>query len=180
MAKPDASTMPRTSATFGSMRGDVVLAAEAGVHGHDEHQVDQVEHVAHGDGRGGRVQRHAGGRAERADVVQAAMEVGHRLGVDDQPLAAGLHELRGQQLGRQDHQVGLERQGGVATGRGDDVGAERDVGDELAVHDVPLDAVAPGRLERRDLLAEAGEVGRQDRGSDLDAGSCPIGHQDRR
>ena len=55
-------------------------------------------------------------------------------------------------------------------GGGDDVGPEREVRHELAVHHVPLDAVDAGRLERGDLLAEAGEVGGQHAGGDLDPG----------
>ena len=50
----------------------------------------------------------------------------------------------------------------------DHVGTERQVGDELAVHHVPLDAVGAGRLERRDLVAEPREVGREHRRDDLD------------
>ena len=74
----------------------------------------------------------------------------------------------GQDLRREDHQVGLERHGHPLTHRGDDVGAERQVGDELSVHHVPLDEVDAGVLERDDLVAEPGEVGGQDRRGDLD------------
>ena len=76
--------------------------------------------------------------------------------------------LGGHHVGRQHHQVRLERQRGVRPGRGDDGGTEREVRDELAVHHVPLDAVDAGRLERGDLLAEAAEVDGQHAGGDLD------------
>ena len=53
-------------------------------------------------------------------------------------------------------------------GGGDDVGPEREVGHELAVHDVPLDEVDAGLLQGGDLLAEPGEVGGQHGRGDLD------------
>ena len=93
---------------------------------------------------------------------------GARLDVDDQPPAARLDVARGHHLGGQHHQVGLERDGDEVARRGDDVGTERQVGDELAVHHVPLDEVDAGLLQGDDLLTEAGEVGRQHRRGDLD------------
>ena len=71
-------------------RGDVALAAEPGVDGHHQHEVDEVEHVGHGARRRGRVERHGGGGAELADGAERAVQVQAGLGVDDQPLAAGL------------------------------------------------------------------------------------------
>jgi hypothetical protein len=62
---------------------------------------------------------------------------------------------------------------GTVACRGDDVGAEGQVGDELAVHHVKLDEVHARFLQRRDLLAEAGEVGRQHGRCDLDRASHP-------
>ena len=51
---------------------------------------------------------------------------------------------------------------------GDDVRSHGEVGDELAVHDVPLDPVAAGRLQRGDLVTETGEVRGEHRRGDLD------------
>ena len=150
------------------MRRDVALAAEAGVDRHDQHQVDEVEHVLDGRRRRGRVQRDPRGDAELAHRAEHAMQVHDGLGVDDEAPAAGLDVAGGQQVGCEHHQVRLEGQRRVVAGGGDDVRPEREVGDELAVHHVPLDAVAAGRLERGDLLAEARQVGRQHGGGDLD------------
>ena len=101
-------------------------------------------------------------------LPKCAMEVGARLGVNDQPLAAGANVLGGHDIGRQHHQVGLERQRGVLAGRGDHVGAEGEVGHELAVHHVPLDPVDSGGFQGGDLLAQLGEVGGQHARGDLD------------
>ena len=91
------------------------------------------------------------------------MQVGARLGMDDQPGAARLDVARRHHVRGEDHQVGLERQGHSLAHGGDDVGPERQVGDELAVHHVPLHEVDAGLLESDDLVAEPGEVGRQHR-----------------
>jgi hypothetical protein len=91
--------------------------------------------------------------------------------VDDQHLATGLDVEVHEPLGLDHHEVGLERHVGVRTARPDHVGADREVGDEDAVHHVPLDPVDAGRLERRHLRPEAGEVGGEDRGDDLDRAS---------
>jgi pimeloyl-ACP methyl ester carboxylesterase len=56
--RPRAAIRARSSADLGLHRRDVLLAAEAGVDGHDQHHVDQVEHVLHRRDRSGRVERH--------------------------------------------------------------------------------------------------------------------------
>ena len=68
----------------------------------------------------------------------------------------------------------------VRSGRGDHVGTEREVRDELAVHDVPLDVVDAGGLERGDLLAELGEVRGQHGRDDLDRAAHRSGNLLRR
>jgi ribulose-phosphate 3-epimerase len=65
-------------------RGDVRLATEPGVHRHHQDEVDEVEHVGHGRRRGSRIVRHRSRRAELGDVAERAVQVGARLGVDDQ------------------------------------------------------------------------------------------------
>ena len=103
-------------------------------------------------------------RAERAVQVRA------RLGVHDQALAAGLDVL-GPSIwsGVLDHEVGLERHAHLPADRRDDVGTERDVGHELAVHHVPLDAVdsRPSRA-RSPPRRDGPEVGREHRRDDRD------------
>ena len=46
--------------------------------------------------------------------------------------------------------------------------ADGDVGHETAVHHVDMDPIGPGRVDGADLLAQAREIGRQDRGRDED------------
>ena len=140
--------------------GDVLLPAEPRVDRHHQHEIDEVEHVGKVARGSRRVEGNAGRGAERCDVGQRAVEVGACLGVHDQALATGAHVLRSHRIGSQDHEVSFERQRRVLAGRGDHVGSERQVGDELAVHHVPLDPVDAGGFESGDLVAQLGEVGR--------------------
>ncbi len=89
-------------------RGDVGLAAEPGVHGHHEHEVDEVEHVGDRRGRGRRIQCDRRVGAQVVDVGERAVEVRARLGVDDQAGAAGVDVLLGHHVGRVHHEVRLE------------------------------------------------------------------------
>ncbi len=131
------------------------------------------------DGRG-RVEGDRRSGAELADASEGAVEVTARLSVDDQQPAACLDVPRRQLVGVLHHEVGLEQDGGVGPAGGDDIRSEGEVGHEAAVHHVPLDAVDTGRLEGRDLLTQAGEVGGQDGRRDLDGpvGSKELGHRE--
>ena len=96
------------------------------------------------------------------------MKVRARLGVHDQALTTGRDVFGGHALGREHHQVGLERQRAVFAGGRDHVGAEGQVRHELAVHHVPLDPVDPGTLEGGHLVTQLGEIGGQHAWGDLD------------
>ena len=148
---------------------DVFLPAEAGVHRHHQYKVDEVEHVLDFGGRSGGVERNARRGSERRDLRKRAVQVRAGLDVHDQPLTASLHVLLGHSLGSEHHQVRLERHLRVRTSGGNDVGTEREVGHELAVHHVPLDAIDAGGFQSCDLFAEAREVGGQDAWRNLDA-----------
>jgi hypothetical protein len=79
-------------------------------------------------------------------LTECAVQVGAGLGVHDQreqpastycfAITSGVYTIRWASNGTE-----------AVARRGDHVGAEREVGDELAVHHVPLDQVDPGRLE---------------------------------
>ena len=60
--------------------------------------------------------------------------------------------------------MAVEGQLGRAPDGPHEIGADRDVGDEMAVHDVHVDRPGAAALGRGDLLPQAGEIGRQDRG----------------
>jgi len=59
-----------------------------------------------------------------------------------------------------DHQVRFEGEAGTTADGFDDYGAHSDVGDEVPVHDVDLDALGTCRLGLAYLFAKACEIGR--------------------
>ena len=70
--------------------------------------------------------------------------------------------LRGSDRVR-DHEVRLQRQPGDPPECADHERSDRDVGDEVPVHHVDVDPVGARRFHLGDLLAEAREVGGEDR-----------------
>ena len=74
--------------------------------------------------------------------------------MDDHQLAAGLDVAAEEIVGVADHQMGLEAHRRPGPAGGDHVGPEGQVGDEVPVHHIPLDAVDPGLLEGGDVVTE--------------------------
>ena len=67
----------------------------------------------------------------------------------------------------------VEGQRAVRTQGGDDGRAEADIGHEMAVHDVELDHLDAGGLHLGHFRSQAAEIGRQDRGNDLNC-ACSL------
>ena len=65
-----------------------------------------------------------------------------------------------------DHEVHVEHLPGVRAKRLDHAGADRDVRHEMPIHDVDMDPVGTGCIDRAHLLAEPGKVGGEYRGCD--------------
>ena len=84
------------------------------------------------------------------------------------PVGAGCSESLQVPLGLDDHQVKLQRQGGLATQHADGVHAECVVGDKDAVHDVDVQPLRPAALEAVHGISQASEVGRQQARRDPD------------
>ena len=108
----------RTSATLRLHGGEVGLAAEAGVDGHHQHHVDEVEHVLDGRDRRGRVEGDAG---RRAGLAHARRACGAGGGTDSAWTMSSSHPASTQRakrrVGVDDHEVGLERHRAVRAGR---------------------------------------------------------------
>jgi len=155
---------------------DVGLAAKAGVNGHDQDHVKQIEHVRDC-GRGRR--RVEGDRrmsAEFADVAEGAVQMVAGFGMHDQHLATGFDIPVRQLIGLLHHEVGLEGAVGAVTYRRNDIGPKGKVGNESAIHHVELEAVDAGFVEGLDFFAEAAEIGRKHRRDDRNGTGC--GHGD--
>ena len=138
---------------------DELLAAEPRIDAHHQDQVELVQHRLDRGDRGARVERHARALAERADGLQAAMQVRARLGMDGDQVGAGARERLEVRLVRRDHQMHVERLGRQRPQRTHHFRTEAEIGHEVAVHDVQMDPVGAGGVERAHLLAEAREVG---------------------
>ncbi len=163
----------RAAANQRAHRGDLVelrldeaLAAEAGIDRHDQHEIDQVDDVLQrGDRRAG-IERDAGLLAERADRLQRAVHVRTGLDMHGDDVGAGFGE--GIQIGiaRRDHQMHVEALLADRADRLHHARADRDVGHEMAVHDIDMDPVGAGGLDATDFVTQFGEVGRKNRRRD--------------
>ena len=81
-------------------------------------------------------------------------------------IGAGFGEGFEIRIARRDHQVHVERLFGVRPDRFDDVRADGNVRHEMAVHDVDMDPVGAGGIDRAHLLAQFREIGGEDRWGD--------------
>lgn len=111
-------------------------------------------------GRG--TQADAGFLAERADGLERAIEVRTGFGMHRDDIRAGLRERFEIGIGGRDHEMHVEHFLRQRPDRPDDVRAITDVRDEMPVHDVAVNPVGTRRIDRHDLLAEAGEIRSQD------------------
>ena len=95
------------------------------------------------------------------------MEVGTCLGMDHDRLTTGIDVKRRHLIGASHHQMGFVVDGRMGSATLDDVGADRNIGHEHAVHHIPMDAVDSYLLEVKEFLAETGEIGGQNGWGDL-------------
>ena len=118
--------------------------------------------------------------AELANAREAAVEMRARLGVDGDDVGAGLGEGLEIGIGGPDHQVDVHHRLHMRAQRCDHIGADGDVGHEMAIHHVNMNPVGAMCLDRLYLAAKVGEIGGQDRRGDFDGaieshGGPPIG-----
>ncbi len=98
------------------------------------------------------------------------MHVARGVGVEADEVGAGLGKGGGQRIDRPHHQVHVDRHGHAGGGLGvgleglADHGAEREVGHIVVVHHVEVDPVGAGGDDVVHFVAQAGEIGRQNRG----------------
>ena len=151
---------------------DERLPAEARVDRHHEHEVDVGGDVFERRRRRRRVEHDARLGAELLDVRDRAVQVRHGLDVHRDHAGAGGDEVFDVAIGLLDHQVHVERPRGDALDRAHDRRADRDVRDEVAVHHVDVNEVGAAALGGRDVAAERGEVGGENRGRDQHVGGA--------
>lgn len=142
------------------------MTAEAGVHRHDEDEIDQIDDMLDAADRRAGVHRDAGFLAERTDRLQRTVKMRAGFDMHGDDVGACLGEGFEIGIARRDHEMDVERLLGDGPQRLHDVGADGDVRHEMPVHHVDMDPVGAGRLDGADLFAEAREVRRQDGGRD--------------
>ena len=113
----------------------------------------------------------------RPDALQGRLDRLLDLDVEGDRVAAGLQVLVEEATRLVDHQMGIERQLGPLAQVLDGLRAERQVGDEVGVHDVKVDAVRPGCLDAADGVGQVGKVrvedARRDSGPTVGHGQSP-------
>ena len=132
---------------------DEALSAKAGIHAHHQDQVDHVDQIVEHLGGRGRVQDNAGPLAQSLDMLDRAMDVRPRLRVDGDRVRPCLG--KGVQIGidRRDHQMHVERLGGVRAQRLHHRRADGDVGHEMPVHHIDVDPVGAGGVDGPSFFA---------------------------
>ena len=83
------------------------------------------------------------------------MNVWPGLDVGGDDVAPGLGEGRDIGIDRRDHQVNVEGQRGVWPQCAHNIGPDREIRHEMAVHHVNMNEVGAGRADRAHLIAEA-------------------------
>ena len=133
------------------------LSAEAGLHGHDEKEIDLGEEGLGEFGRRAGVEHEAGLATELADAGEQCAVIDGGLEVEADEVGAGFGEGLHEVLGVVQHEVDVEKEAGhLAAELGDHLRAEGEVGHEVAVHDVQ---VQPRRAGGRDLRGALGQAG---------------------
>ena len=84
--------------------------------------------------------------------------------MDGNPVGPGVGEVGNVLVGILNHQVAVENGGGGLAERLHDGRAERDVGHEVAVHDIDVDDRASTSDGTLHLIGKVGEVGGEDGG----------------
>ena len=146
------------------------LTTETGMHGHDEEDVDLVEEGFHFLERRGRIEGQAGTATSITNCAQGFCDVVFRLrfDVNIDGGRAGFDKTRQIMIGVLDHQMHIERKFRLLAHEIDNHRAERNVVDEVTVHDIAMDPIGAGFLDGMDFLGQAREVGGKDGRSDED------------
>ena len=143
---------------FLSTRGDVRLPSEPRVYRHDQSQVDlgndlhqRVEGCIW-------IERHTRANAQFAYALDGPVQVRAHLLVNRDVIGPGIRKRGEVLVGFFDHQVHVDRKVRSRTHSGRDRRSDRDVGDEVTIHDVDVNPVRSrfGRL--RHLLSQTPEV----------------------
>src|SRR5258707_4362728 len=94
--------------------------------------------------------------------------------MDEKGIRTGLDKLIEEEVRIRNHQVRLQWQTSHLPQGLDDWSAERNVGHEVSVHHIDMDAVGPGLLGLGHLLTQPGKISRENRRSQLHCAVCYV------
>jgi len=145
--------------------GHEFLAAEAGLDGHEEEEIDLAQkRQCAGEGGAG-AQGETGGETGGANAGQGGGHIVIRFQVDGD--AAGVFGEAGEEMVRTgDHEVNIQGAGGALARGGNEGGTKGDIIDEVAVHDVHVQPIGAGVLRAADFLGQARKIAGEDGGGD--------------
>ena len=110
--------------------------------------------------------REPGPEPPRADLLQGAACVLHRLEVHDQVIRARLRELLEEAQRIRHHEVHVQGKRCELAHGADQDGAEGEVGHELPVHHVDVQEIGARARDGPDLILQPREIGGEDGGTD--------------
>ena len=149
---------------------DKGLATEAGVHAHDKDMMNQRKNLIEGADRCGRVDDHSGLASVCRDQMKGAIKMDAGFLVDGDPISAGFGK-RGYELVRLfDHEMTIEWNFRDFAKRSYDRGPDRDVRDEMTIHNVHVKNGGSPFDSGLGFRTKASEVSRQNGGSKFDHG----------
>src|SRR4051794_14318614 len=101
------------------------------------------------------------------NLAQSSLHIvsGLALYVHGDGIGARFQKTRHEMVWPLDHQMDVERKLGLLADTTYHDWAERDVVDEVAVHDVAVDPIRAGLGDATDLFVQTGKIGREDRRS---------------
>src|SRR5215469_4320200 len=152
---------------LGQRLGDERLPSESGIHRHDQHQIQFVEHMIETVERRCRIEHQSGLASAVVDKRDGAIDVlgSFEMKADDRRSCLG--EVRHDPVHRLHHEMHVDRHAGDGLDRLAYQRADGEIGDVMVVHHVEVNQVSAGGDYGADFLAQASEVGGENRRRNL-------------
>jgi hypothetical protein len=169
-SKAEAARLPdfREQRNLLQGRMDKGLATEAGVHAHDKDMMNQRKNLIESMDRCGRVYNYSGLASVRCDQMKAAIEMDAGFLVDRDPISPSFGKCGDELVRPFNHEMAIEWNSRDSAKRSNDGGPDRDVRDEMTIHNVHVENSGSPFDNGLGFRAEASEVSREDGGSELD------------
>ena len=143
-------------------RLEKLLMSETRVDRHDQYLIDVGQDLFQHSPRRSRVDRHAGALTQTLDAVNGAMQVSVAFPMNEKRVGACLDKLIEEKVRRRDHQVRFEGKPRYSPERMDNRRSHREVGNEVAIHDIDVNPIGAGPLRLGHLLSQMAEICRKE------------------